>query len=375
LPINEGKDIIIVQMIKKLIFLLIATYTILPLSAKNEAKTDLHDFVFYGRTELSPKEKALKEKQEKEEAKKAEKQKKEEKKKAEKAKTTQPSAEVPAPAPAKKPAYEKGELPAVAFIKPREGTPVRQPVILPIPPIEPYKSLYLLDYAELESEADAVPESAFNPNAGRYQFIANADRRDSEGRTLLMKAARSGNISMIENLLYSEADVNAADNDGWTALMFAARFQNNPKTIELLLNAGASMSEENNYGITALLLAAGFSHNTEVISSLLDRRSVAEKEVLAAFIYAVINQAPQETLQLFLEKGIAINAPYEGKTPLMYAAETNTDTKTLAWLLDNGARIRYKTSGGQTAFDYARANKSLPRDKTFWALNTAGGIR
>ena len=100
----------------------------LPLSAKNEAKTDVHDFVFYGHTELSPKEKALKEKQEKEEAKKVEKQKKEEKKKAEKAKTTQPSAEVPAPAPAKKPAYEKGELPAVAFIKPEKELPSDSPL-------------------------------------------------------------------------------------------------------------------------------------------------------------------------------------------------------------------------------------------------------
>ena len=272
-------------------------------------------------------------------------------------------------------ALEKGEAPARAFIKPREGTPIRQPALLPIPPIEPYQSVYLLDYAELENEADAVPESAFNPNADRYQFIADADRRDSEGRTLLMKAARSGNISMIENLIYSEADVNAKDRDGWTALMFAARFQNNPKTLTLLLDAGASMNEENSYGITALLLAAGFSQNTEVISVLLDRRSLAEKEVLAAFIYAVINQAPQTTLQLFIDKGIAINAPYEGKTPLMYAAETNTDTKTIAWLLDKGARIRYKTSNGQTAFDYARANKRLPRDKTFWSLNTAGGIR
>ena len=239
----------------------------------------------------------------------------------------------------------------------------------------PYKAVYLLDYAELESEDDAVPESAFSPNSGRYQFIENADARDSDGRTLLMKAAKKGNIELIENLLYSEADVNAADDDGWTALMFAARFQDNPKAVALLLNAGAKMQAENNYGITALLLAAGFSHSTDIVSLLMEKRSIAEKEVLAAFIYAVVNEASSDTLQLFIDKGIAINAPYEGKTALMYAAESNVHTATIAWLLKNGARIRYKTAAGKTAFDYARANKQLPKDKVYWSLNTSGAAR
>ena len=235
----------------------------------------------------------------------------------------------------------------------------------PVPQPEPYKSVYLLDYLELDSEDDKVPESAFNPNAGRYQFIENADAKDADGRTLLMKAARNGNVSMIENLIYSEANVNAVDNEGWTALMFAARFSNNPKTIELLLHAGANPQIENNYGITALLLAAGFSKNTQIVSALLEKRSVAEKEVLAAFIYAVTNEAGAPTLQLFIDKGIAINAPYEGKTPLMYAAETNKSTATIGWLLEHGARTRYKTTAGQTAFDFARANKRLTKDKIY----------
>lgn len=245
----------------------------------------------------------------------------------------------------------------------------------PVPQPEPYKSVYLLDYLELDSEDDKVPESAFNPNAGRYQFIENADQKDAEGRTLLMKAARNGNVSMIENLIYSEANVNATDNDGWTALMFAARFSNNPKAITLLLQAGANPQAENNYGITALLLAAGFSQNTKVVSALLEKRSIAEKEVLAAFIYAVTNQASADTLQLFIDKGVAINAPYEGKTPLMYAAETNTSTTTIGWLLEHGARTRYKTTAGQTAYDFARANKRLPKDKIYWSLNTNGASR
>ena len=278
-------------------------------------------------------------------------------------------------------AQKAKEAPSKGFVKEREFVPSKKMEANiasksePIPEIQPYTSLYLLDYAELESEEDTIPESAFNPNAGRYQFIEDADKRDSDGRTLLMKAARKGNISMIENLIYSEADVNAIDNDGWTALMYAARFQNNPKALELLINAGADISAENNYGVTALLLASGFAPNTKVVSVLLDKRSIAEKEVLAAFIYAITNQASEDTLQLFIDKRVAVNAPYEGKTPLMYAAETNTSTSTISWLLRNGARTRYKTSNGMTAFDYARTNKRLPRDSVYWSLNTNGAAR
>lgn len=245
----------------------------------------------------------------------------------------------------------------------------------PSEPLEPYKSVYLLDYLELDREAQHVPESAFDPNAGRYQFIENADAKDAEGRTLLMKAARDANIGMIENLLYSEANVNAADNDGWTALMFAARFSDSPRTVELLLNAGANPQAKNNYGITALLLATGFSRNTKVVSPLLEKRSVAEIEVLAAFIYGITNEVPPAILQLFIDKGIAINAPYEGKTPLMYAAETNTSTATIQWLLAHGARAHYKTTAGQTAFDFARANRRLPKDAVYWSLNASGAHR
>lgn len=252
------------------------------------------------------------------------------------------------------------------------------PTVPPEPPSEPpepYQSVYLLDYLELDREAQHVPESAFDPNAGRYQFIENADAKDAEGRTLLMKAARDANIGMIENLLYSEANVNAADNDGWTALMFAARFSDSPRTVELLLNAGANPQAENNYGITALLLATGFSRNTQVVSPLLEKRSVAEKEVLAAFIYGITNEVSPAILQLFIDKGIAINAPYEGKTALMYAAENNTSTATIQWLLAHGARAHYKTTAGQTAFDFARANRRLPKDAVYWSLNASGAHR
>ena len=52
----------------------------------------------------------------------------------------------------------------------------------------------------------------------------------------------------------------------------------------------------------------------------------------------------------------------------MYAAESGTDTRTLAWLLQNGAARGATTADGMTAFDFASANSKLPRDDVFWSL-------
>ena len=80
-----------------------------------------------------------------------------------------------------------------------------------------------------------------------------------------------------------------------------------------------------------------------------------------------------DILALFLERGISVNAPYNTKTPLMYAAENNTSTATIAWLLKHGAKTTYKTINGKTAFDFAQGNPRLPHNEAYWALNAANG--
>ena len=241
--------------------------------------------------------------------------------------------------------------------------------------IQPWTPTYLLDYAELDSEDVITEEDPVSDENFRRTFIPEPDKRDRDGRTLLMKAARDGNMELIEDLLYSQADVQLKDNDGWTALMFAARFQDDTAVTARLLKAGAKQGARNNYGLTALALAAGFSDNPDVVALLLSDRSIAEKEIRETFIYAITAGTTTDILALFLEKGISINAPYNGKTPLMYAAETNTNTQLISWLLKHGAKATYKTTSGMTAFDFAQRNSQLPHNEVYWSLNalTTGG--
>lgn len=246
-----------------------------------------------------------------------------------------------------------------------------QKELIPLQDINTKKQKYIFDYAELKTEEYYVDRTSKNNSS--YNLIENPNKTDLDGRTLLMKAAKSGDLSKVKDLIYSKANVNMQDKDGWTALMFACRFCNNEKITQYLLNNKADITIKNNYEITALRLASSFNKNPKVVQLLLDEKNVNDFDVISSFIYAVTSESSVEILNLFLKKGININSPYNGKTPLMHAAEYNKSTDTIAWLLKNGAKTTYKTATGMTAFDYAKENKKLPRNDIFWKLNTTSG--
>jgi ankyrin repeat protein len=53
--------------------------------------------------------------------------------------------------------------------------------------------------------------------------------------------------------------VNAQRNDGWSALMRAARY-GRTETVRLLIEAGADVNANSNDGETALMLASQYDH-------------------------------------------------------------------------------------------------------------------
>jgi ankyrin repeat protein len=74
------------------------------------------------------------------------------------------------------------------------------------------------------------------------------------GGSPLMAAACVGNVQITRRLLALDADVNGADDCGFTALMWAAS-QNQAAEIRFLISAGADVSARNRQGLTALDMA------------------------------------------------------------------------------------------------------------------------
>ncbi len=67
---------------------------------------------------------------------------------------------------------------------------------------------------------------------------ADVNARDENGWTALMRASllNNSNKEVIQVLIDSGADVNARDKNGWTALMFASANTSNPEVIEFLIH-------------------------------------------------------------------------------------------------------------------------------------------
>ena len=91
---------------------------------------------------------------------------------------------------------------------------------------------------------------------------ADCNSTNEEGSSLLMLAAGSGNLELVEMLIKSGAEVDATDARGWTAL-FKALFnyeQNRgfPDVVSILIAAGANIEHQVSYGTRPLMIAAGY---------------------------------------------------------------------------------------------------------------------
>lgn len=136
----------------------------------------------------------------------------------------------------------------------------------------------------------------------------------------LIKAAEEGLLSMVRFLLDSGADVNAVENNGYTALMNAAR-KGYVKIVELLLERGADKDKASVDGWTALMNASAFDRK-EIVDLLIDKGAdinKADKLGRTALMIAVIMNK-KDIVDLLLKKGADSNLEdNEGRTAFGHA--------------------------------------------------------
>ena len=123
---------------------------------------------------------------------------------------------------------------------------------------------------------------------------------------------------MLPEVLAKNPNINAQENDGWTALLLAVR-DNKIEVVKTLLDHGADVNVSTNDGWTPLSIAAAYS-----LSSV----------------------------KLLLEKNPDINkATNDGWSPLLLAARHNSTV--VPWLLEYGANVHATTDSGWTAISLA----------------------
>ena len=186
------------------------------------------------------------------------------------------------------------------------------------------------------------------------------------GQTLLMTAARSGNIEAVKMLLDRGADPNAKETTNQeTALMWAAS-ENHPQVVKALVARGAELNVR-----TPLLEYKQDRFGLEGVVTILPRGNWTPLMIAA-------REGSLEAAQALAEAGASLNlADPDGTTSLLIAI-INGHYDTAAMLVNKGADPELGDSTGMAAL-YAAADMSTlieiygrPARKTSDRLNAVG---
>jgi ankyrin repeat protein len=110
---------------------------------------------------------------------------------------------------------------------------------------------------EKRLQGNAQAKAPAKPKAGiiESQKKALSEKKQEQLNGMLLDAAKNGRTKRAERLLKVGASIEVKNNNGWTALMWAAYWGHTP-TCALLLEKGASIEAKDNNGRTALMHAA-----------------------------------------------------------------------------------------------------------------------
>ena len=167
----------------------------------------------------------------------------------------------------------------------------------------------------------------------------SANELGPDGITPLMVSAEIGSVDAMKLLVDRQADVNAKNTAGSTALMWSVT---DPKKVRLLLDHGADVNVAARSGRTALIIASFANPSAEVVRMLLDRG--ANVAVMDQRKVTPLNAATfgndTATARLLLDRGADIHTAdtFIGLTPLINAAG-NRNLDAVKLLLAKGANV------------------------------------
>ena len=161
---------------------------------------------------------------------------------------------------------------------------------------------------------------------------------------LLRAVACNQRLSVIRFLLQHGADVNARDDDGWSALIFASYLGNVP-TMRLLMDDGANLEAKTTSGCcpghTPLLMAVSFGGDDAMLLLLIRGANLEAKDNIGntALIRAA-SSGETPMVRALLDKGADINARnYLNETALAVASR-NEHIETVRTILRRGKADR-----------------------------------
>tara|TARA_B110000211_G_scaffold208650_1_gene245385 strand:+ start:158 stop:1585 length:1428 start_codon:yes stop_codon:yes gene_type:complete len=183
-------------------------------------------------------------------------------------------------------------------------------------------------------------------------FVCDVDSVDSEGRSALYFASKSGHKDIVKFLCGGgNCDVNKADCDGSTALHVAAYFGHLP-VVEELIGAGADLDTGATDEDTPMA-AAMWAENIDIVESIMFAGGDIS-ELSAPFIFTAAAEGNVNIVRMMIESGVDVNKGevVDNSSALLYAAQ-NGHISVVEYLIQNGAEINKVTTDDGTSALFA----------------------
>ena len=158
-------------------------------------------------------------------------------------------------------------------------------------------------------------------------------------------AAMEGDIEIVRALLGEEADVNAAQGDGMTALHWAA-YRDDLEIAQLLLQAEADVTAKTRVGAIMPISLAAQNGSAAMLEKLIEAGAEANSRTStgATALMMAAMSGSLDAVEVLLDNGAFVNAREKknGQTPLMFAAWENRPD-VIKRLVEGGAHIGLAT--------------------------------
>ena len=184
----------------------------------------------------------------------------------------------------------------------------------------------------------------------------------------LVEAVEKGDKEGVRSLLEQQADVNAPQADGTTALHWAAH-RDDLETAELLIGAGADVNAANHYGVTPLSLACT-NGSAAMVERLLKAGADpnAGQQTGETAVMTASRSGNVEVVKLLLAHGADVNGreTRREQTALMWAVE-QAHPEVARALIEGGADVHARSRSGFTPLLFAAQQGDLDSVETLLA--------
>ena len=164
----------------------------------------------------------------------------------------------------------------------------------------------------------------------------------------LIQAVRNGDATAVRELLGRDADVNARQGDGATALHWAAHL-NDLETADLLIRSGAAVNATNDLGVTPLWVATT-AGSAAMVAKLLEAHGDPDiaPDTGGTPLMIAARQGNLAAARSLLAHGADVNAKEsaQGQTALMWAVAQHRP-RVVRILLETGADLHARTKSSR----------------------------